>query len=315
MAEEQNQVEPQRESDELTSGPDGAAALPRTVEGGMHLQFAFDMPVLPKFDAIKDWSHQALVNAALIGVVGLLVLSWLYGHFIAGDSSGATVVTEAPSAEVAGPVMANVVSDFNPTADTPDVSSTAFVHASAEVVGNVAVGSVVYIGPNVVIDSWAGQPMHIGDDVNIQAGTTIGAPPTFVRGHLVDAALVEVENEAFAVYIGDRVSIGPGTRITGPAVIGDEAYIGQGAIITNANIGKGAVVEAGAIVADVEVPEGHYVPAGIPVLTQSQADALPEIDASYAMVSAGKDAVEFFTTLVRVLAETDPAAAGEHATD
>ncbi len=312
MADDEQQSDQQRDSEELAPGADGAAALPRTVEGGMRLQFALDMPILPKFDSLKDWSHQALINAALIGAIGLIVLVWLYGHFVAAGTHAATV-TDGTTGEATGPVMPNIASEYNPTADTPEVPATAFVDATAEVVGNIVIGTASYIGPNVVIDSWAGQPMHLGSDVNIQAGTAIGARPTFVRGHIDDSALVEVNNETFAIYVGDKVTIGPGVQITGPTVIQDEAYVGQGAIITNASIGTGAVVEPGAIIAGVEVPEGRYVPAGTPVLTQAQADELPEIDASYPMASAGKDAVAYFTALAKALAENSPAMAGEGA--
>lgn len=318
MADEENQPE-QTEPGDLAPGPDGTAAMSRTVDGGMRLQFSFDMPVLPKLDTIKEWSHQALINAGLIAAVGLVAAVWIYGRFFGSDATSMAPAAGEHASEAASPVMANIASDYNPTVDTPAVAAGAFVHPAAEVAGNITIGSDTYIGANVIVDSWAGQPMNIGSEVNIQAGTVISAQPTFVRGRIVESAFAPEHDGKFAVYIGDAVSVATGAQIRGPVAIEEGAYVGTGAVIAEATIGAGSVIEPGALVVGVAVPAGRYVAAGSHVLSQAEADSLPEIDAAYAMANTGKETVAFFKALVGASgggtahdsATSAPAATGE----
>jgi carbonic anhydrase/acetyltransferase-like protein (isoleucine patch superfamily) len=296
MADEEQQQE-NSEQHAVVAGADGAAALRGPVEGGMRLHFSFDIPGLPKIDTFPHWSHQALINAGLISAVALMAMFWAYGRFFAGDGVATPSADATQAEEAAGPILANAVSDYNPTVDMPEVVAGAFVHDRAQVVGHVAIGAGSFVGPNAVIDSWAGQPMHIGSDVNIQSGVILSSRPTFVRGRIDENAHVQVEGERFAIFVGDGVSVAPGAQITGPSHVEAGAYIGHGAMVIEANIGAGVVVEAGAVVVGVSIPAGRYVPATTTVLTQAEADALPAIDSTYAMATAGKDSVEFFTAL------------------
>ena len=55
---------------------DSAVSLNRKAEGGLSLQFSFDLPKLPSVAKVGSWSHQQLINGALIVAVVALV-AWI----------------------------------------------------------------------------------------------------------------------------------------------------------------------------------------------------------------------------------------------
>lgn len=90
-------------------------------------------------------------------------------------------------------------------------------HGQGTVVGpDVTIGSDVYILNSVVI----GETAEIGDDVFMSGGVTLGAKT--IAGN---------PNGKRHPTIGDRVQIGAHVRIYGPITVGDDVFIGPGAII------------------------------------------------------------------------------------
>lgn len=249
-------------------------AVNRTASGGLTLQFALDIPRLPSIRAVPTWTHQQLLNGALIAAVGLMALYLVYDH-LAGSPPAATAPAEPA---VASPLAPNVKTSFNPTVESPVVEPGAFVDPRANVSGHVIIGAGAYVGPYASVRGDEGQPIAIGARSNVQDLVVIHAERTFDRGRMVERNLVTVDGETYAVYIGEDVSVGHQAVIHGPVAIHDRAYVGMQAIVARASIGAGAIVGPGATVVGVDVPEGRMVPAGAVITTQAAADALAAVD-------------------------------------
>jgi gamma-carbonic anhydrase len=122
---------------------------------------------------------------------------------------------------------------------SPKIAASAFVDASAQVIGQVTVGERSSIWPNVTARGDV-NTIHIGDDSNIQ-----------------DNSVLHCDAGLFPLHIGNRVTVGHLAMLHG-CTIEDDCLIGIGAIVLNgAKIGKGSVIAAGAM-----VPEGAEVPPG-----------------------------------------------------
>jgi carbonic anhydrase/acetyltransferase-like protein (isoleucine patch superfamily) len=120
----------------------------------------------------------------------------------------------------------------------PAVHPTAFVDASAQVIGDVEIGS----------DSSVWMQAVVRGDVNF---IRIGR-----RSNVQDGSVVHVMHETHPTIIGDDVTIGHGAIVHG-CTIGDRVLVGMGAIILN-----GAVIHEESIVAaGTLVPERTVIPA------------------------------------------------------
>jgi gamma-carbonic anhydrase len=121
---------------------------------------------------------------------------------------------------------------------TPQVSLSAYVDQSAQVIGDVLIGDRSSVWLNVSIRGDINS-IRIGNETSIQ-----------------DNSVLHVDyGDQFRLVIGNQVTVGHRVVLHG-CVIEDEALIGIGAIVLNgARIGKGSVVAAGAL-----VPEGMDVP-------------------------------------------------------
>ena len=121
----------------------------------------------------------------------------------------------------------------------PTVDPSAFVDASAQVIGDVHIGADSSVWMNVVVRGDV-HAIRIGARTNIQDGT-----------------VVHVMRETHPTVIGDDVTIGHGAVVHG-CTIEDRCLIGMGAILLNGcRIGTGSIVAAGAL-----VPEGAVIPPG-----------------------------------------------------
>ena len=128
----------------------------------------------------------------------------------------------------------------------PQVDPTAFVSASAELIGDVIVGPRCYIGPFAVIRADASR-IVLEEEVAVE-----------------DGVIIHTGGEDPVVTISRRVTIGHGAIIHARA-IGPEASIGMGAVLSLCSeIGAGSVVAESAL-----VPQGRIIPpetlvAGVP---------------------------------------------------
>jgi carbonic anhydrase len=175
----------------------------------------------------------------------------------------------------------NVITDFSSSEHTPGVDETAFVHPLAAVIGNVTVGRRVMVSPFASVRGDEGQPLHVGDESNVQDGVIIHALETELNGEEISKNLVEADGKKYAVYVGKRVSLAHQVQIHGPAKVDDDTFIGMQTLVFKSEVGKNAVVEPGGILMGVRVAGGRYVPAGTVLKDQGDADGLPEITDDY----------------------------------
>jgi len=120
---------------------------------------------------------------------------------------------------------------------SPRVHSTAFVDASAQVIGDVEIGEESSVWMCAVIR---------GDVHWIKVGK---------RTNLQDGAIVHGMTGTHPTSIGDSVTIGHAAVIHG-CTIEDHCLIGMGAILLNgAQVGTGSIVAAGTLLV-----EGQKVP-------------------------------------------------------
>jgi carbonic anhydrase/acetyltransferase-like protein (isoleucine patch superfamily) len=119
----------------------------------------------------------------------------------------------------------------------PMVAPTAFVDASAQVIGDVVIGEESSVWMTVVMR---------GDVNHVRLGA---------RSNVQDGTIVHVMRGTHPTVIGDEVTIGHAAVIHG-CTIGDRVLVGMGAIVLNgAEIGSDSIVAAGALLV-----EGMRVP-------------------------------------------------------
>ncbi len=182
----------------------------------------------------------------------------------------------------------NVKTDFSSKISEPVIGAGTFVHPLAAVIGNVILGSNIMVSPTASVRGDEGQPLHVGDDSNVQDGVVIHALETELDGKPVEKNLMEVDGKKYAVYVGKRVSLAHQVQIHGPAVVMDDTFVGMKVLVFKSVVGKNCVVEPGAILMGVTVADGRYVPAGEVVKRQLDADALPVITPDYPMKDLNK---------------------------
>lgn len=145
----------------------------------------------------------------------------------------------------------------------PSLSTGAFVHPSAVVIGRVHLGEHASVWPNATIR---------GDTDTI----TIGA-----RSNIQDGAVLHAD-AGVPCTIGAAVTVGHLACVHG-CTVEDEVLVGIGAIILNhARIGTGSIVGAGAVVTEgTVIPPGSLV-VGAParVIRETTADQRTGIRAS-----------------------------------
>ncbi len=127
----------------------------------------------------------------------------------------------------------------------PRVPSTAWVHPSAVLIGDVTLGERASVWPGAVLRGDR-DAIRIGDETNIQDGAILHCDP------------------GLPLTIGARVTVGHRAVVHG-CTIEDGALIGIGAIVLNgARVGAGALVAAGAVVGEgMEIPPDTLV-VGVP---------------------------------------------------
>jgi phenylacetic acid degradation protein len=127
----------------------------------------------------------------------------------------------------------------------PRIAPDSYVHPSADVFGDVAVGPGCWIGPGARIRGDYGK-IRIGSHTSVEDNCVIHARP------------------GEETVIGDWVTLGHGA-IVHNATIRDWAVLGMGSIVSDwATIGVWSVVGEGAVVKQRgEVPDGR-IAVGIP---------------------------------------------------
>ena len=193
----------------------------------------------------------------------------------------------------------NVKTDFSPNVSEPVIGNGTYVHPLAAVIGNVILGNNVMVAPTACVRGDEGQPLHVGDDTNVQDGVVIHALETELDERPVEKYQVEVNGKKYAVYVGNRISLAHQVQMDGPAVVMDDTFVGMKVLVFKSFIGRNCVIEPGVILMGVTVADGRYVPAGSIVKTQADADALPVITADYPMKDMNKGVLHVNKALAR----------------
>ena len=116
------------------------------------------------------------------------------------------------------------------------IDSTAYVHPTAVVLGDVTLGARVSVWPTAVLRGDS-DTIVIGADSNVQ-----------------DGAVIHVD-EGIPTRVGNRVAIGHRAIVHG-ATIDDDVLIAMGAVLLNGvHVGSGSIIGAGAV-----LPEGKRIP-------------------------------------------------------
>lgn len=182
----------------------------------------------------------------------------------------------------------NVKTDFSAKISEPVIGEGTFVHPLAAVIGNVILCKNIMVAPTACVRGDEGQPLHIGDDSNVQDGVIIHALETELNGKPVEKNLMEINGKKYAVYVGNRVSLAHQVHIHGPAVVMDDTFVGMKALVFKSFVGKNCVIEPGVILMGVTVADGRYVPAGSIIKRQLDADSLPVITPDYPLKDMNK---------------------------
>ncbi|MFT5882098.1 MAG: carbonic anhydrase/acetyltransferase-like protein (isoleucine patch superfamily) [Crocinitomicaceae bacterium] len=123
----------------------------------------------------------------------------------------------------------------------PEVHSSAFIAASADLIGRVTIGEEASIWYNVTLR---------GDINEIVIGP---------RSNVQDNAVIHLSDD-FGTYIGEYVTVGHGA-IVHAATVKDEVLIGMGScILDGAVIGERSIIGANALVTSgTVIPPGSLV--------------------------------------------------------
>lgn len=124
----------------------------------------------------------------------------------------------------------------------PAVDPTAWIEASAQVIGKVWIGARSSIWFNCVVRGDVNE-IHIGEETNVQ-----------------DLSCLHVLKDRFGLRLGNRVTVGHSVTLHG-CTVGDLCLIGMGAtVLDGAQIGDGCIVAAGSLVAPgAIIPPGSLV--------------------------------------------------------
>ena len=110
-------------------------------------------------------------------------------------------------------LKSNPKTSWNSEERMPTVSATAYVDDAATVIGDVRIGSQVYIAPGASLRADEATPIIIGDECNIQ-----------------DCAVFH-GLKGSSIELGKRISIAHGAIIHGPLKIGDESFVGFNSVV------------------------------------------------------------------------------------
>jgi acetyltransferase-like isoleucine patch superfamily enzyme len=141
------------------------------------------------------------------------------------------------------------------------------LHRRYAVRENVVLGRRVHIGIGTVL--WAPTGLTIGEDVYIGKGCTIECDGCIGSGVLIANRVGIVGRRDHDLHaVGVPIRLAPWVADTDgprndPVTIGDDVWIGYGAIVlSGVDIGRGAIVAAGAVVTHVVGP--YEIVAGNP---------------------------------------------------
>lgn len=193
------------------------------------------------------WRRVVLSRRSLLGSGGSVAAVALAGPTLLRAAT-AQEATPSPSA---GGDTAVVSSEIV-------INDSSFINPLVEIYGAVAVGDGCYVAGNTILLADEDHRVTLGDENNCQDNAYLLA-----RGqNLISGSMVSIAHHA----------------VLENSTIGDFTFFGFRCRVRNATIGEGAMVLHQAIVEDVTIPANRIVPVGARILTQADADALPELE-------------------------------------
>ncbi len=136
----------------------------------------------------------------------------------------------------------------------PDIAKGAYIDESAQIIGQVKIGSDSSIWPNATIRgdvNW----IKIGANTSIQDGSTLHVTHDHTNKH----------PGGYPLSIGNQVTVGHNVVLHG-CTIEDNCLVGMGAIILDdAHLEKNVFLAAGALVPPGKRLESGYLYVGSPV--------------------------------------------------
>lgn len=154
----------------------------------------------------------------------------------------------------------------------PQISTDSYVFDSAYVIGDVTLGNHILVSPGASLRADEGNPIFVGNDSNVQDYAIL---------HGLKNKFITVEGNNYSIYVGERVSCAHACIIHGPCWIKGDTFVGFNSVLYNCTIEKNVFIGHGTQVIGVTIPANRFVNHGQSVLTQAEADALPQIPADY----------------------------------
>ena len=169
-------------------------------------------------------------------------------------------------------IFSNPTTSYNSDSLYPKIHETSFIHHFACVIGNILLDEHVFVAPFACIRGDEGTPIYIGKNSNVQDGVVI---------HGLKDQFYEYNGEQYSVYVGAHTSLSHQCQVHGPAIVGNNVFIGMQSLVFKSIIEDNSVIEPGAKIVGVRIPANRYVTACQAVTTQEEADNLPEICPNY----------------------------------
>ncbi len=228
-----------------------------------------------------------IAGIAVVVAAGIIISIMDSDKSIATEDKPDTIVQEMVTPNWNN-VHENVHTTFTEAVVLPEIESKAFIHPFAVVIGDCYIGKMVFVAPTAVCRGDEGTPIHVGENSNLQDGVVLHALKTTYEGKNIDGMRFSSDGQrldgndprfatGYAIWLGDRVSLAHGSQVHGPAWVGDDTFIGMEALIFNAKLGNNVSVGVAATVTDgVEIADNKFVPPGRVIVTQAEADALPD---------------------------------------
>jgi len=206
---------------------------------------------------------------------------------------------EVPTGSMRDIPDSNASVSWSPTPWKPRIERNAFIHPHAMVSGNVRVMSNVFVCAGAVIRGENDEPIYIGEESNIQECVVLKDLPSRKDGSVITQRIVDVGNEKYSLYIGNRVSIAAQAQVHGPAYIGNGVYLGMQSLVFWARVEQGVILEPGSLVMNVTIPSGRFVPAGLKVTTQKVVSDLPPLTSKYRFYGINEETVDACLEMLR----------------
>jgi len=191
----------------------------------------------------------------------------------------------------------NVPTDFIQTPAEPTIDPTAFVHPMGLVIGQVLLGRKVFVGPFASIRGDEGVPIYIGDESNVQDQVVLHALETSRNGKPIEENLRRVNGRNYAIYIGQRVSLAHQCQIHGPAVVGDDTFVGMQALLFKTTVGQNCFIGPAAKIIGVDIPDQTAVPTGAIITHPDQLNTLETITPNHPSFGFNQKVVHVNTQL------------------